>query len=139
MTPRTGCLLHKRCVIPGPHNTRMVDDSQKAGWMIWQPSSKSAVLYLLAFILPLPFYLSGILQPLFSQDEFQHTYLAWAWIHFDQLPYRDVFDNHGIVHTLVNVLTLRLLPLEPGAQTLIQLRLVNLCFLYLCFIPLFKG
>jgi hypothetical protein len=74
----------------------------------------------------------------FNIDEFQHSYLAWSTVHFDQIQYRDVWDNHGILYTLFNAFFIWLLAPEPGIYTIFLERYLNLGLLFIGFIVLLE-
>lgn len=74
----------------------------------------------------------------FNIDEYQHTYLAWATVHFDQIQYRDIWDNHGILYTLFNSFFIWFLDPEPGIYTIFLERYLNLGLLFIGFIVLLE-
>jgi len=74
----------------------------------------------------------------FNIDEYQHTYLAWATVHFDQLQYRDIWDNHGILYTLYNSFFISILDPKPEISTIFLERYLNLALALIGFIILFE-
>ncbi len=94
--------------------------------------------YLLILSASAGFYIYGALTKAFNQDEFQHTYLAWASVNFNYLVYKDIFDNHGPIYTLANALFLYLFQPKAGLEALYALRFFNLILLALNFISCFE-
>jgi hypothetical protein len=74
----------------------------------------------------------------FNVDEFQHTYLAWSSAFFNQIQYRDMWDNHGILYTLFNTLMLKIFKPEIGIPALMLERYSNLALLLISFLILFE-
>ncbi len=100
--------------------------------------SKSATTYcLLLFLAQLGFFLNKIFTTDFSQDEYQHTYLAWATGHFDKLIFRDIMDNHGITHWLLNLAYITVFKPVAGLDTLLELRLISVLLLAVCILSCF--
>lgn len=78
----------------------------------------------LAFVL-----IGGILRALFllhqrvNSDEPQHLYVAWAWIH-GLLPYRDVFDNHAPIFSMIMAPVLAMLGERADIVTVMRIAMV---------------
>ncbi|MDD9898829.1 MAG: glycosyltransferase family 39 protein, partial [Candidatus Melainabacteria bacterium] len=99
---------------------------------------KRISLYL-AFILPaLGLLISRLRNQEFNSDEFQHTYLAWANLNYDQMPYRDLWDNHGSLYTFSNSLLMKLANLKAGVDTILVERYFNLFIFVLGALVLFE-
>lgn len=74
----------------------------------------------------------------FNVDEFQHNYLAWSSAFLNQVQYRDMWDNHGILYTLFNSLMLKIFQPEIGLPTLFFERYCNLGLLMISFFILLE-
>jgi hypothetical protein len=80
--------------------------------------SKRIIYYTLCILPSLGFFINFLTTSEFNVDEFQHNYLAWASSHFDQIQYRDFWDNHGILYTLFNSIFIKIFNPEIGVATL---------------------
>ncbi len=74
----------------------------------------------------------------FNVDEFQHNYLAWSTAFLNQVQYRDMWDNHGILYTLFNSLMLKIFQPEIGLPTLFFERYCSLGLLMISFFILLE-
>ncbi|MBM3348027.1 MAG: hypothetical protein FJY55_16285 [Betaproteobacteria bacterium] len=63
----------------------------------------------------------------FDSDELQHTHLAWQ-VAQGKVLYRDFWDHHGPLATLLNAALLRLTGAAPGIDLMIGLRAVSAFF-----------
>jgi len=58
-----------------------------------------------------------------NSDEPQHLHIAWAWVH-GLLPYRDVFDNHSPLFSLLMAPIVRAIGERPDIVILARLAMV---------------
>ncbi|MDD9898831.1 MAG: hypothetical protein OXU45_07520 [Candidatus Melainabacteria bacterium] len=99
---------------------------------------KRITLYFLVLIPALGLFVNNIHSKRFNTDEFQHTHLAWAATHFDKLQYRDLWDNHGPLYTVVNSIFIKSANLGADVSTYLAERYLNLLILLLGFLILFE-
>lgn len=99
---------------------------------------KRIPLYILALLGPLGLLFDTLSKQRFNIDEFQHTHLAWMALYHDKLQYRDLWDNHGPLYTIVNVLFIKLADLGASVATIVAERYLNFAILILGFVVLFE-
>ncbi|MFH1403251.1 MAG: glycosyltransferase family 39 protein [Candidatus Altiarchaeota archaeon] len=71
-----------------------------------------------------------VLNAEFDHDEFQHMHIAWN-ILAGKVVYRDFFDHHGPLFSMLNGFFLRLLGIEASVSTLFYLRATSLLYMSL--------
>lgn len=72
----------------------------------------------------------------FDADEFQHAHIAWH-VRNGKIIYRDFFEHHGPLFSLLNGLLFRFFVLEPGVQALFFFRYASFFYLSLMLLATF--
>ncbi len=62
-----------------------------------------------------------------GHDEFQHSHIAWL-IGNGEILYRDFFDHHGPLYSILNGFAINAFSLDRDVSTIFALRALSLCF-----------
>jgi hypothetical protein len=87
-------------------------------------SPRSVALLLLAIAVGLVLTGLRIAFDQFDTDELQHAHVAWLMAN-GEVPYRDFWEHHGPVYSLLNAALIALAGMAPGMDLLFSLRAVN--------------
>ncbi len=95
-----------------------------AGMTNNRASQYGTALFIVAIAFGLALAALRVLFDQFDTDELQHAHIAWLTAG-GQVPYRDFWEHHGPIYSLLNAKLIVLAGMAPGMDLLFSLRAIN--------------